>query len=59
MGTQHDTAPLKFFLALSVALGTLTAFTLVYSVEDAKNYRKCVERANTSPDECALIIYGR
>ena len=44
---------LSFFLLIC------TSFSLFFATEDAENFRKCVQRERTNPDECALIIYGR
>jgi hypothetical protein len=51
------------FLTLASVSSTLllicTAFSLFFVTEDAENFKRCVQRAQTSTDECALIIYGR
>ena len=44
---------------LSTLLLTCASFALVFATEDAKTFRECAQRARTSVDECALIVYGR
>ena len=43
----------------SCLLAACATFALVFAIEDAETYRECVQREQTSADECALIIYGR
>ena len=43
----------------SVLFAACASFALVFAVEDAETFRECVQREQTSADECALIIYGR
>ena len=43
----------------SVLLAACASFALVFAIDDAETYRECVQREQTSADECALIIYGR
>ena len=43
----------------SVLLSACASFALVFAIEDAETFRECVQREQTSADECALIIYGR
>ena len=43
----------------SALLAACATFALVFAVEDAETFRECVQREQTSADECALIIYGR
>jgi len=43
----------------SVLFTVCATFALVFAVDDAEHFRKCVQRDKTSADECALIIYGR
>ena len=61
MSDNHTQVPdtIVFAGVLSFLLLICTSFSLVFATQDAENFRKCVQRERTSPDECALIIYGR
>ena len=43
----------------SILLSACATSALVFAIEDSETFRECVQREQTSADECALIIYGR
>ena len=60
---SKNSSPISDTLVVVSVCSTLlfgcVSFALAFAVTDADTYRKCVERSQTSADECALIIYGR
>jgi biopolymer transport protein ExbB/TolQ len=59
----NNSSPVSDTLLVVSVCSTLllicTSFALVFATEDAENFKRCVQREQTSADECALIIYGR
>ena len=60
---SNNSSPVSDTLVVVSVCSTLlfacVSLALVCATEDAETFRKCVQREQTSADECALIIYGR